>query len=53
VNYCYKDFPTIIKSAGLNGFGANKVEISEITGKPKEYDRDGVELIDAPEYAPI
>lgn len=59
VNYCYKDFPTLIKSAGLNGFGANtkvganKVEISEITGKPKEYDRDGIELIDAPEYAPI
>lgn len=48
VNYCYTDFPTIIKNAGLNGFSKNNEQSNK-----KEYDRDGIELIDAPEYAPI
>ncbi|MBQ9845822.1 MAG: hypothetical protein IJO54_07045, partial [Oscillospiraceae bacterium] len=39
LNHCYKDFETIIKNAGLNGFGKTETEKSETETEKTETEK--------------
>lgn len=49
MDWCYKDFPSVIKKVGLNGYPKQNVTTTPVVDEKKE---NPVEIVDAPSVAP-
>ncbi|MBQ6067785.1 MAG: glycoside hydrolase family 25 protein [Clostridia bacterium] len=52
LDYCYRDFPSIIRSEGLNGYGDKRYSVA-VSGLTKAQSADAADLLRKAGFAPV